>query len=313
MKPRKLILSRKGFDSRTGGYPSPIFKHDGTMVSLPIPVSEGMTPVLECRTRYRGLHHYGENIGDVLRDLSCGRYGRLAYAHLNPDVNRMIRRERYDGWRGLFGQNTSNASGHLLKQAVGVGDIFLFWGLFRWVERAPGKRGKWRYIEDEPAFHVLWGWLQVGGVHVRDDLGDDDFPWARRHPHMHEDCNPYNLLYFASRNLDLGGGPIADGCGVFGHYDDRLRLTRSGGGAATQWRLPRWFYPRGRTPLSNMPDKHHWTLHDNGVDIRRTGYGQEFVLNLDEYPEGRRWVASLCRRSGRSSPPERVFGGKLIQ
>ncbi len=26
--------------------------------------------------------------------------------------------------------------------------------------------------------HVLWGWLQVGGVHVRDDLGDGDFPWA---------------------------------------------------------------------------------------------------------------------------------------
>jgi hypothetical protein len=32
----KLILSRKGFDSSTGGIPSPIFP-DGRMVSLPIP------------------------------------------------------------------------------------------------------------------------------------------------------------------------------------------------------------------------------------------------------------------------------------
>jgi len=32
----KLILSRKGFDSTYGGYPSPILP-DGTLLSLPIP------------------------------------------------------------------------------------------------------------------------------------------------------------------------------------------------------------------------------------------------------------------------------------
>jgi len=32
----KIILSRKGFDSEAGGYPSPILP-DGTMLSLPIP------------------------------------------------------------------------------------------------------------------------------------------------------------------------------------------------------------------------------------------------------------------------------------
>ena len=36
LKPRKLILSRKGFDSGSGGCPSPIFP-DGTVFSLPIP------------------------------------------------------------------------------------------------------------------------------------------------------------------------------------------------------------------------------------------------------------------------------------
>ena len=39
MKPRKLILSRKGFDTQAGGKPSPVFP-DGSMFSLPIPVWE---------------------------------------------------------------------------------------------------------------------------------------------------------------------------------------------------------------------------------------------------------------------------------
>ena len=33
----KVILSRKGFDSKNGGYPNPILP-DGRMVSLPIPI-----------------------------------------------------------------------------------------------------------------------------------------------------------------------------------------------------------------------------------------------------------------------------------
>ena len=35
----RIILSRKGFDSANGGYPSPIMP-DGRMVSLPIPEQE---------------------------------------------------------------------------------------------------------------------------------------------------------------------------------------------------------------------------------------------------------------------------------
>jgi hypothetical protein len=37
----KIILSRKGFDSAYGGYPSPIFP-SGEMISLPIPLEDSM-------------------------------------------------------------------------------------------------------------------------------------------------------------------------------------------------------------------------------------------------------------------------------
>ena len=35
----KVILSRKGFDSQYGGYPSPVLP-DGRMISLPIPSND---------------------------------------------------------------------------------------------------------------------------------------------------------------------------------------------------------------------------------------------------------------------------------
>ena len=53
--------------------------------------------------------------------------------------------------------------------------MFLFFGLYQHVEHV---RGKWQYMAATSTLHVLWGWLQVGGVHVRDDLVDGDFPWA---------------------------------------------------------------------------------------------------------------------------------------
>jgi hypothetical protein len=33
----KIILSRKGFDSAAGGYPSPLFIEENRLLSLPIP------------------------------------------------------------------------------------------------------------------------------------------------------------------------------------------------------------------------------------------------------------------------------------
>ena len=103
MKPKKLILSRKGFDSTrgngdypNGGCPSPVFP-DGTMYSLPIPGSDDEVPI-----PYGNLHHGNINIGQVVEDLTRGRYDAWSLAGLDPDV-RSDAIPRYDGWRGLFG------------------------------------------------------------------------------------------------------------------------------------------------------------------------------------------------------------------
>ena len=78
MKPKKLILSRKGFDSGSGGCPSPIFP-DGTMFSLPIPSGDGEA--------FEDLQHGDIDIGSVVNGITGGHMGGKNLIHLDPDLN----------------------------------------------------------------------------------------------------------------------------------------------------------------------------------------------------------------------------------
>ena len=167
----RLILSRKGFDSSSGGCPSPILP-DGTMLSLPIPDRSS-------RIAYREIEQQGVNIGQLVVDLTGDPRRLRHFAHLDPDLDRDTW-PRADGWRPLLGQ-TGAAQGHLRKQSVRAGDLFLFFGLFRRVERT---RSGWRFVRQAVAKHVLWGWLQIGEIHTVDELASDAMPWARYHPHF---------------------------------------------------------------------------------------------------------------------------------
>ena len=121
MKPRKLILSRKGFDSATGGCPSPIFP-DGTIYSLPIPGGDDEVPI-----NYADLQNGNINLGTVVEGLTRGRHDGESLLGLDPDVRRDAFC-RADEWHGLFGQ-TGASETHLERQGVGTGDVFCFWTL----------------------------------------------------------------------------------------------------------------------------------------------------------------------------------------
>lgn len=275
----KLILSRKGFDSSSGGCPSPIFP-DGTLYSLPIP---------HCQSEitYGDLRHGDTNIGEVVADLTRDRFGTDAPAHLDPDINHAAY-PRQQGWRPLFGQSGA-AQGHLKKQGIQSGDLFLFFGLFRKVEKTSGG---WCFVKDAPQQHILWGWLQIGEIHKVDEIPKDELPWAQYHPHRHptREKDPNNTLYVASEALNFGDGAIVPGAGCFLKFHERLVLTNPEGSGVTDWRLPRCFYPDGgKTPLSYY-GKCHWTPDDKYAYVQRTGPGQEFVLNLDQYPGVMDWL-----------------------
>jgi Nucleotide modification associated domain 3 len=102
----KIILSRKGFDSSLGKIPSPIFP-SGEFCSLPIP--ESMPD--NCSTRYEEIKVGERSLGDIVNDLTQGKFKGDARAHLDPDLNGgSISRQK--NWKPVFGQ-AGAAESHL--------------------------------------------------------------------------------------------------------------------------------------------------------------------------------------------------------
>jgi hypothetical protein len=120
----KLVFSRKGFDSSTGGFPSPII--NGKPISLPIPYPSS-------KVSYR---HF--NLGKIVRDLTGRKLAEKDLCHNDPDLE-----------MGAFGQ-ASSAQSHLHNQSIGCGDLFLFFGLEKqrlWIAIIATKEMPWTIIE----------------------------------------------------------------------------------------------------------------------------------------------------------------------
>ena len=126
----RIIFSRKGFDSGSGGGPSPIV--DGRPVTLPIPAGAASNTT------------YGElGLGEHAARSSRGKLRADDLCHHDPMFTE-------DG-ECLFGQ-CGAAQTHLERQGVCEGDVFLFFGLFRDFEN-----------DGEP-HHRIFGYLEVSEI-----------------------------------------------------------------------------------------------------------------------------------------------------
>ena len=284
----RLILSRKGFDSQYGGMASPILP-DGTLVPLPIPSSHDSYTLDD-------LYVPGIDISSLVFDLSRGRHSRRTTVHLDPDLTRKPGHWR-PGWRPALGQ-TGIAQSHLRNEGIDVGDLFFFFGWFREVER---RDGRWRYRVNAPDQHVLFGWLEIGGIlPVVIDRGGslEMFPWLVDHAHLLRPdhySDPRNTVYVAAEHsrylpdLPYGGGR-------FGKWHEVLRLTREGE-SRTVWSLPAWFYPtEGKPPLSYHGSLSRWRKASEGVVLHSVAKGQEFVLDCEFYPEAESWIDDIITK-----------------
>ena len=292
----KLILSRKGFDSTkaNGGCPSPIL--DDRLCSLPIPDPGAPTTYAEISP------FHGSSITQIVEDLTHRRFKRSNGAHLDPDLRRDAI-ARAAGWRPIFGQAAA-AQKHLANQGISPGDLFLFFGYFRRAERVGGAL---RFVRSAPKLHVIFGWLQVGRVIRATDSVAAEFPWADRHPHLAApDRYKNNTLYFASDRLSSIGIDTS-GAGTFDRLRPELILTETDS-YMTQtdsyincsvWRLPRWFDPAGRSPLSYHGNPARWTDCGTYMRLQSVGKGQEFVLDANQYPEAHAWLRSIFRATNR--------------
>ncbi|MFA6413844.1 MAG: hypothetical protein WCW53_14230 [Syntrophales bacterium] len=287
--PRRIVISRKGFDGGTGCIPSPILS-DGTMISIPIPKAADTVS-------YADLRLNGHSYGKLVTDLRAQRMTRnkekklisaTDMAHMDPDLIRDMLPRKPD-WRPAFGPSAKAAT-ILRKHCVGRGDLFLFFGWFRRCELAGGT---YRFISDEPKLHVVYGYLRISDVYP---LPDDRVPdWLKDHPHFHVRARKADTVFVAADHLGLPGADELPGAAAFPTFSDALRLTAPGM-TRSWWQLPKWFYPApGVPPLSSHEKPDRWRLQSDSCLLQSVSRGQEFVLDTEHYPEALEWAVSIIR------------------
>jgi len=277
----KVILSRKGFDSGYGKVPSPILP-DGRMISLPIPDKDAPAT-------YGSIQRDGIGIGDIVADLTPAtkKIPPTHFAHLDPDLDRQAV-PRPAGWRPIFGQSGA-ALGHLNKQGVGPGDLFLFFGWFRPAQLVAGH---WRYVRGTESVHALWGWMRIGSVLDCAALPADVALWAAGHPHLHGVHPSGNSVIIAADDLAVGGRRLP-GAGIFTSRPERVLSVP--GENRSAWRMPAWMRPdAGVATLSYHGDAKRWTPVDNAIcRLDTVAKGQEFVLDATNPELLDQWLAQL--------------------
>ncbi len=271
----RIILSRKGFDGGAGGHASPILP-DGTMLSLPIPssldsIDYGSLPAPGGRT-----------IRAVISDLNARAKIECKGAHVDPDLIAGMR-ERKAGWLPSLGQ-IRGASTHLRSQNVQVGDLFLFYGWFRYVDEIDGRLS---FRPKTNSFHAIYGYLKIGDIVNAHRLAE--LPtWLHDHPHANIQrlAQSTNTIYLASQLLDDSAN--LPGAGVF-KLRNALVLTKQGF-SRSRWSLdPKLF--------RHLQISHHTDKAWKNDYFQSQARGQEYVIHADERAE--RWAYNLIGGSQR--------------
>lgn len=273
----KIILSRKGFDSEAGGYPSPILP-DGTLLSIPIPIA-GKNHIsyarLNASTKY-SYYHVMAQLSPRIKIRNWKRLTPKTRCHLDPDIFKSTY-ERKPRWRGLFGPDVA-AQTHLKNQDVKGGDLFLFFGLFR---KTLLRNGSFIFDPSSKSIQIIYGYLEIGRIHTVSSM-EQIPPWMKYHPH----AVVKNTIYESSKYFSLN--PKFPGYGRF-KYEASLVLSKPGYNKS-QWQLPRFFkdvtisyHPRG----SNYGWKRNY--------FQSAARGQEFVV--EENRDVTKWARSIIEKS----------------
>ena len=263
---RRIILSRKGFDSSSGKTASPIFS-DNKIFSIPIP-SKVPSP-----HRYSDLEIHGISGNTALKEASVSSVASTDYCHFDPDLRTGI---------GLFGQANSSQS-ELRNREVGKNDLFLFFGWFK------------RFHLKERDTHHLFGWLQIKDV-LTSDIDIKNYLKERGLTHPHgfgtKSGYPNNALYIGREKMSLTErrGEIP-GFGIFKKTSPDLVLSEIGK-TRSHWKFPKRYFSKSKNLFLN---RLKWD-NDEDCTLKCKGQGQEYVLNAEDNPKIIAWALSLIER-----------------
>ena len=280
--PKRIVLSRKGFDSSWGGCASPILDYE--MISLPIPehnlnyrksLFDGHCP--ENHLTYQDLKttSEGKRAVELVLKLTKG-IKESDCVHLDPDIRPGFRKREDMSSPLTFGQSGGSQT-ELNK--IEEGDLFLFFGWFR---DALADSGIARFDKKGSDMHVIWGWLQVS---ERLDLPSKlsrAREIARHHPHVthHVGRHP-NCLYVAGNSLAFL--PSYPGAGAFSRFHDGLSLSdlksESRPRKRSHWRLPAFFKEMSISRIRKISD---WTREGDSIVGEAANHpGQEFIFETN--------------------------------
>ncbi len=282
----KVILSRKGFDSKAGGDYSPFDPKTRQYIVLPIPVGAKEKSIIN-PLKYENIilranslpDHSESNLRELMDKLGIKPKikNELSYdAHFDPWLGSCPwLAEESNHHIGAFGQ-VGAAQSHLVNQKVGKDSIFLFFSRFK-----PLVNQKWEdeyfgisYEHAKEGLYFIYGWLRVEELVAayEDNLN------LKGHPHFTE-------KYFEEKHRNTIY--VSHKCGYFPKLSNELLLTANDAQQTKQsvkWISSRWslkscFYKN----LTHTNDK-QWTPVD---DITKTcmvapqGPGQEYVFRKD--------------------------------
>lgn len=263
---KRIILSRKGFDSSAGGAPSPIM-NDGRIFSLPIPQKE------KSPNKYKNLAFDEFSAKELLINLNS-KVTLEDYCHYDPRLNQNV---------GIFGQANA-AQTELDNNGVQKGDLFLFFGWFKDFHRTGVN------------LHHLFGWLQIGKI-IRGEKDIKRYLKSKKldHPHGFKNVNRYknNTLYIGTNRMTFKNKKFEQkGFGLFKKTHSDLILTEQNK-TRSNWQLPNDF----KNTKNLFMNRLRWS------DARRLrlsykGYGQEFILNVEENPNVIEWALNLIFSHG---------------
>ncbi|MCL2822112.1 MAG: hypothetical protein FWD86_02810 [Firmicutes bacterium] len=243
-KESKIILSRKGVDSSSGGFASPVIIGK-KMMSIPIPIPKGAKTLHDTgyNVKYKDIvfkDFSDKNYEDIINDLGqmnklSEKYCDNGRCHLDPDIVQVDSKAK--GWKPSFGQDDSaNAQTYLANQrekaGLKSGDLFLFFGWFREAEEKDGKLSYKKLKQDDDyyfkgdGFHAIWGYLQIGEIIIGNKAGIkidqekiDKYCW---HPHANVNWKN-NTLYIPTEKLSINGDETAlPGYGVFDFAEELI-------------------------------------------------------------------------------------------
>lgn len=236
----RMVFSRKGFDTSAGGGPSPIAS--GRPLSLPIPANSQLS-----RTSYGDL-----DLAEHAALASRGRLGADDLCHHDPMF--------LPRGRAMLGQ-CGAAQTHLERQGVGVGDVFVFFGLFR--------------EEGGRPHHRIFGYLKVDEVLPLAQAPD------RRLADLARLGMPHAIgMHGSNDTLYSGNGSMA------ARASDALRLTVPEG-PPSLWQVPPWLQETGLS-YHNRADRWH-----GGGRLQSVARGQEFVSDIGTRRDARDWLARV--------------------